>query len=337
MNAILVISPNWLGDAVFSSFALHLLREKYPQAKIVCLCHPRVADIISRIEAVDELIIDSRQQKGFILLNWWKLYQKIRAVAFDAVFMLQHSGATGWLLRLAQIPLRIGYCKWPKLLTHPIVKPQAACHRAGVYAHVVTAFFEGWQSKINLACVLKLTVGDQDEGDAWLKQNQLLNQAYVVCHMGGNWDLKRWSIENWAALFKIISQRRNLPIVLTGGQQDIILGKQIQCDKEVSLINAIGKTTLGQSLRIFQQAQCVISADSGPLHLAHGVGASVVAIFGPTRPEITGPLGLGKKRIVFHDVGCNKRACYFEKCEAHECMKSIRVDDVWQAIESVTS
>ena len=101
-------------------------------------------------------------------------------------------------------------------------------------------------------------------------------------------------------------------------------------------INAVvfaGETSLGESLALFKRAVILISADSGPLHLASSVGASVLGIFGPTRVDITGPRGNGKSRILFNDVGCNKAPCYHLTCSNNLCMQSVTVNDVIQAFK----
>ena len=49
-----------------------------------------------------------------------------------------------------------------------------------------------------------------------------------------------------------------------------------------------------------KQAAWVVSADSGPMHVASGVGTPVVALFGPTCPRMTGPRGTGKKIVIQH-------------------------------------
>ena len=106
----------------------------------------------------------------------------------------------------------------------------------------------------------------------------------------------------------------------------------------ISKVNPVvlaGKTDLNQLVALMKRANLVVSADSGPLHMASSVGTDVIAIFGPTRPEITGPRGRGKSIILQEELGCNKDACYQLDCTDNVCMKSITVDDVFSAIEKI--
>ena len=81
---------------------------------------------------------------------------------------------------------------------------------------------------------------------------------------------------------------------------------------------------------------CLVGVrDSGPLHIANSVGTEVIGLFGPTRPEVTGPKGFGKMHIIQHDVGCNKEPCYHLDCPDNICMQSIITDDVLDIVKQI--
>jgi ADP-heptose:LPS heptosyltransferase len=65
------------------------------------------------------------------------------------------------------------------------------------------------------------------------------------------------------------------------------------------------------------------------MHLAAAVGTSVVALFGPTSPERTGPYGEGHV-VIRRGLPCSP--CFRKTCETMECMKTISVDEVFQAV-----
>jgi ADP-heptose:LPS heptosyltransferase len=51
-----------------------------------------------------------------------------------------------------------------------------------------------------------------------------------------------------------------------------------------------GKTNLVELCGIFQNSSVLLCNDSGAMHLANSLGIPVVAIFGVTKSEITGPI-----------------------------------------------
>ncbi|MDD3375479.1 MAG: glycosyltransferase family 9 protein, partial [Candidatus Omnitrophica bacterium] len=101
------------------------------------------------------------------------------------------------------------------------------------------------------------------------------------------------------------------------------------------VVNFAGKTNLSQLMGVMQRADVVISADSGPLHVASSVGAKTIGLFGPTSPQVTGQRGKSINKIIFNNVGCNKNPCYHLTCQDNICMKSITVRDVIEKIREI--
>jgi len=68
--------------------------------------------------------------------------------------------------------------------------------------------------------------------------------------------------------------------------------------RRAKIISLVGKTGLRISAVIYEHAACLVTGDSGPMHIASGVGAPVVALFGPTDPKLTGPRGRGERLVL---------------------------------------
>jgi heptosyltransferase I len=158
------------------------------------------------------------------------------------------------------------------------------------------------------------------------------NDEYIVLNTGGNWDLKQWPKEKFAELARRISLEKNIKVVLPGSADDIDRVKEIEEMSGAPVINIAGETCLPRLAVVFAHAKTVVSADSGPSHLAVSVGARLIALFGPTRPEITGPRGQGEALVLQKDVGCNKAPCYYLECQDNRCMKVIEVEDVLKVL-----
>jgi ADP-heptose:LPS heptosyltransferase len=151
--------------------------------------------------------------------------------------------------------------------------------------------------------------------------------------MGGNWDLKRWPKENFKELVARLKDE-NIKIVVPGGTQDREMA-QAMVDQNSRVVTLAGQTNLKQLIALLKRARLVVSADSGPLHIANTVGTHTLGIFGPTRPEVTGPRGKGKSIILQKDVGCNRAPCYFLECPDNVCMKAVTVEEVYNAIKKL--
>jgi heptosyltransferase-1/heptosyltransferase-2 len=335
MNNILVVNVNWLGDAVFSIPFFKTLKKTYPNARLTCLCVPRVREVLEFCPYVDKII--TYDEKGKHRFPWrkWKLIRYLRKEKFDAAFLLHRSMTRALMVYLAGIPLRIGYSKSKGLLTFPVTMQAQDIHRCDYYLKVLEAYGIKVQDRV---CELRLKVQDVEALDNKLSRAGIASgDRYVVLNAGGNWDLKRWSTDSFALLAKRLNKEFGVNIVSSGADKDRNLCQGIVKTAGVKAVVMAGETSLGESLALYKRALAVISGDSGPLHLAHSVGADVIGIFGPTRPEITGPRGSGLCQVLFKDVGCNKAPCYHLSCTNNACMQSVTVDDVCQAFKKILS
>jgi ADP-heptose:LPS heptosyltransferase len=100
------------------------------------------------------------------------------------------------------------------------------------------------------------------------------------------------------------------------------------------VINAVGRTDLGQCAALLEKCSLLIANDSGPLHMACALGVPTVSVFGPVDEQVYGPVGEAfRHRVVTAAVEC--RPCYanFSKphCRTMRCLQDIKAADVIQA------
>ncbi|MBF0331103.1 MAG: lipopolysaccharide heptosyltransferase II [Candidatus Omnitrophica bacterium] len=338
MRNILVVSVNWLGDVVFSTPVYRALKAAYPRAMITVLAVPRVKEVLELCPDVDQVIVydekKSFQGIGRMISMAWALRQR----KFDAVFILRRSSVRTLMTWLAGIPVRVGYAdnKWPGLLTCRV--DDRGCdqmHRRDVYLKVIETF--GVKVK-DRSCYLEVGRDACERLAAKLRAKGLSgDERIVVLNTGGNWALKQWLPERFAELAARLSRELGLKVVLPGAASDLERVRSIARASGVDPVILAGETDLKEMAALFKRAFAVISADSGPLHVASAVGANVVALFGPTRPEITGPCGQGRIKVLQHDVKCNRGPCYYLECPDNQCMKAISVDDVFQTFKVLKS
>ncbi|MCA9401887.1 MAG: lipopolysaccharide heptosyltransferase II [Candidatus Omnitrophica bacterium] len=334
MRNILVINVNWLGDVVFSSPVFPALKKQYPRAKIVCLAVPRVCPAIECMEGVDEVIAYDEKGKHRSVLGKLTLIIRLRKYHFQAAFILHKSLTRALIARLAGIPIRVGYDtkKRAKHLTHIVEHSPAEEHRSSYYLRVIQSFGVEIQEP---TCRLQVSEVHKNSIRGKLASLDISDQDFVlVVHVCGNWDLKRWPQGSFRNCIEKLSQSAKYKIVIPGTEKDRRWIHGILQGLQPAPVLMIGNTDLKEFIALMQRADLVLSADSGPLHVANAVGTYTVALYGPTRPEITGPRGAGKFQILQHDVGCNRQPCYHLTCPDNICMQSITVEQVINAVNS---
>jgi len=331
MKTILVVNVNWIGDVIFSTPVFRALRQHYPDAKIVSLAVPRVVPVLEACPDVDEVIV--YDEKGRHRWPWGKLalIRQLRRFQFDAAFLLHRSWTRAFLVYGSGARQRIGYDlkNLGHLLTHTVSHPGEGIHRSDYYLKIVESYGVPVTDRRT-----RLVPSDQsrEEIRRRLKSEEIDDGDFViVLNTGGNWNLKQWPPESFAAVIRLLAQEASLPvrIVVSGAPKDLERVQRIQNLAAGTPCTILaGQTSLPQVFALMERANLVISADSGPLHIASSVGTATIAIFGPTRPEITGPRGEGSSVVLQKDLDCNRRACYRLDCPENRCMKSVTPQEV---------
>ena len=332
MNRILVFTTNWLGDALFLTPFVSTLKENFPEAYLAVLVVPRVKDVFQTNPYVDKIIIYSERNKRMSLGARLGLILKLRREKFDSAFIIKPSLTRTILLKLSGIKKIIGFdnLKNRFLLSVRVPQPRKPLHRIDYFLTIL----EFLGLKVNRRRYVFFT-SDEDRvyiQDLFLQKKINRNLPLFVINPGANWFPKRWPEENFAELIKRIKQRLSVNIVVSGAARDRILATKIINKTGEGVFDFTGETSIGQLGALMQEADLVISADSGPMHIAAAVGARLIALFGPTSPVITGPYPLGNHIIIQKDVGC-KIPCYEKNCQDYRCMKAITVGEVIDKIE----
>jgi ADP-heptose:LPS heptosyltransferase len=149
-----------------------------------------------------------------------------------------------------------------------------------------------------------------------------LTRPFVALHPFATHPDKAWPMGYWLSLIPLI-ERQGLDWVIVGKNPDHL---QALDDPR----NLTGRTALRETCAILSQARALVTADSGPMHLATAVGTPVVALFGPTA-QVWGFYPSGPFDTVL------ERAMPCRPCSLHgstrcrtgrECLTSIEPDDV---------
>ena len=336
MNRILVVNVNWVGDVVFSTPLIKALRKKFPRAYIACMVVPRCKEALEGNPHLNEIIIydeDGIHRSPFGKL---RLIAGLRSKRFEAAILLHRSFTRSLLVSLAGIPRRIGYYRRKRdfLITDVVELPPDDTHRVDFF--------------LNLGKPLGISLDDRNyeffisEDDRKKARNFLRSEGLgdsgtlIAINPGGNWGPKRWPRENFSETANELVKQYNAKIVITGALKDLALAEGIASLMKQRPIISCGKTTLKEAAAIFERANLVISNDSGPMHIAVAMGAHTIALFGPTSPRITGPIGRGRSIILHEDVGC-RIPCYNFSCSEYKCMEAIKPQDILEAARKLVS
>lgn len=336
---ILIVTKNWLGDILFEIPAIEMIRSHYPQAEILCMTHPRCVPMLENQPAIDRLLEFDERGKHRSLFSKIEWIQRLRQENIEQVYFFHRSRTRAFLLMLAGIPKRIGYAaKWPNFLTQAVPEPKKPLHHVDYFVELLAA--AGFSKPENPAYRFYFSPQDEVQIERSLAKYQLQN--FACFHLGANWEPKRWPPAHFAKLADLLYQHWGLPVVLTGGPGDRELGEAVKkIAASGKIISLIGETSLGELGALFSRAQFVVSGDSGPMHIASGVGTRVAAIFGPTHPDLTGPRGTGES-FVRHFVPQGFQSPWYEDSKkirgqnfpAEGWLSQVEPESIFEAIKN---
>lgn len=319
---ILVRASNWLGDTVMSVPAVRAIKAGRPDAQITVAAPESTGSVWKLVAEVDEIIRLPKKS----LFETARLLR--REPAFDAVIIFPNSLRAALEAWLAGIPRRVGYRgHWRSALLNQIVreprKPGPLKHQASRYLHIV----EDCGADIS-------NIAEQTFKIDLLTSRHIKGKKFLGLCPGAEYGpAKRWFPDRFAEVAKAITVEYQAKWILFGTQTDAESGEQIAAALGEHCINRIGRTTLDQLIDELRECRLLLTNDTGTMHLAALLGVPVVAIFGSTQPQLTGPLGTGHVILRRH-VECSP--CFLRECPIDfRCMKSIIAPEVVASVASI--
>ncbi|MFZ5801104.1 MAG: GT4 family glycosyltransferase PelF [Candidatus Omnitrophota bacterium] len=329
LQNILVIKLGAVGDVILVTPSLRAIRGHFPRAKIFCLTGKEGREVLQRCPFLDDLIVYDYKEANRGIKGLLCLGQQLRRYNFDLAIDFQNSRKSHWLSFLSLARQRCGYDrKFGFLLNQkvkydggqlPAVEHQFQLLQAlGIKPQDRT--LKLWPAKTDEDYVAGLLDSE------WL--SEVTNIVGINIAASEKWLSKSWPIENIVRLCDELS-RRNIRVVLTGTLVDMPKAERIMRLTKSRPVNFTGKTTIMQLASLIKRCKVYISADSAPLHIAAAMGAAVIGLFGPTSPQRHMPPA-EKFAIIKGKADC--APCYKPNCRRVECMYSIGVEEVLEAI-----
>lgn len=333
VRRILVRGVNWVGDTVLSYPTVQRLKTAFPDCHLAILIPHHLIDLWKTFPYVDE-IIPFEKKKG--LGSVWKDLEiglSIRKRRFDLAIILPRSFRSAFQIYWAQIPIRIGYKEGRSFfLTHPIQRKEEVLriHRIHYYQKLIEPL-EVPEAVPSPKIFLREE--DRNWAQQYLGDLGLLNGKVLIgLNPGATYGLaKCWPPSRFGELGRRLFEKWDASVLLFGRKEEQPIANEILGHLKGGGIDLTGRTELLQLAALLERCHLLVTNDTGTMHMATAVGTPVVAIFGSTDINTTGPWGEGHK-VIKKDVPCSpclKRVCPTD----HRCMELITVDEVEEVVE----
>lgn len=337
VHRVLVRGVNWVGDAVMTTPAIARIRKAFPRAKIALLVKPWVAGVFEGSPHLDEIILYERDGRHRGLRGLLRLVREIQDARFDLAILLQNAFEAAIIAALARIPHRVGYNTQGRgfLLTTAVVRDRtaSAVHHVDYYQALLTAV--GW-GEAQREPILYLSHGAEERAKTLLTgEGVQVDETIVALNPGATYgSAKRWPADRYAGLADRLAEDLGTKVLLMGTHGDEPVARVIRSTARHPgrVIDLTGRTDIQLLAAVLKRCAVFVTNDTGAMHVGAAVGVPVVAIFGPTDPTTTSPLG--NHTLLRHPVPCSP--CLLRECPIdHRCMTGISVDHVFSEVSRI--
>lgn len=158
----------------------------------------------------------------------------------------------------------------------------------------------------------------------------LAGKRYIVLHSAGGWATKRLPDATWIAIAKGALERGMTPVFSWGSEAERRIATNLATESGgLALSERLNMSALATLL---VNAEAVVGADTGVLHLAAALGTRTITCWGPSASWRSAPIGEGHWQIESNPA-CGP--CFKRRCDQFVCMPSIRADAVLAAVDAI--
>ena len=324
----LLVRLGSLGDVIHALPAASALRDAFPQARIDWLIEPKWRRLLEGNPDLTEIIPLERKSVAGLIAT----VRKLRAAHYTCAIDFQGLYKSALPAFASGAPRRIGFPStyaregFASFFYTDRINPRGA-HKVDHNLALAEAAGAGARTS-PLRFPLTLRPEDEKQVTQQLARHNIAD--FYVLNPGGGWRSKCWPPERYGELHHRLAVQHGWRAIISFGPGEESLAQELASAAGTPAPVAVA-FGLGPLMALLRRAKFVISADTGPLHLASALGAPVVGLYGPTDPARNGPYGSQNQSIVIRNPG-KSETTYRRGASYSAPMLSITVDQVADAV-----
>jgi heptosyltransferase-2 len=316
---ILVILPNWLGDALMATPAIESLLTCKGDVKFSFVGSYVSIEALKHHPNCENAYVDETKNGANRFLNTYRFAQKLQS--HDIAISFRNQLHSSLLLKWSNTPVTIARASWHAslFLTHSL--------KLSRDEHLVLQY----QALANKICNQQIPPQNLK---LYISKHKYEKPTLGINPGATYGSAKRWYPEKFAKVAEYFANEYD--IIIFGGPNEKQMADEIEAILKAlhvsNVKNIAAQTNIQELCSHIGGLSLFITNDSGPMHVAAAYQVPTVAIFGPTRYHETSQWKNEHSKIVRHDLECSpcmKRECPLKH---HECMKNIEADEVIEAI-----
>ena len=332
---ILIVGPSWVGDAVMAQSLYKIIKSKNDH-QIDVLSPEWSVGILQRMEEVSEVIISPFKHGELNLQERRSLGKRLRERDYDKSIILTNSFKSSLVPYFANIPTRVG---WLGEFRYGFINDIRKFNKHESMLMIERfALLESNSFEAEKIPRPSLSVdGDNVETLLFVHGIDEARPTIALCPGAEFGPAKRWPSYYYSEITDdYLSKGWN--VIILGSSKDSKVALDIKNHLSIAshknLFDLTGKTTLPDAVDILSMTDIVLTNDSGLMHIAAAVEAPLVALYGPSSPEFTPPLGK-KSKVIRKESGYEKVRIGNTKEGYHPSLVSIKPKEVLAELSSL--
>lgn len=341
MRRICVIRFGAIGDLLMTTPTLRALKRLYPDAEITVVTGNGMRPVLEGNPVVADIVEFDKRIDGKVG-RFLQFCAPLRARRFDLVVNLQRS---------VKSVLMAGLMRPGRILTHRTIDTKGA---SGRRRHGVDNFLDtlrppgvdpascdrhlDWFVPNSARESLRTLLADCGVQDS---------DRLLLVNPGATAVSRRWTVPQLAAIVHAVEDAfPDFRIVVCGGRGiDQELAAGALRDRPSAILDLTGKTSLPEAAALLARATVLVTGDTGPMHMAAAIGTPMVALFGATDSDRTGPMdpapyrrrGTALPMVLADRDGLGCAPCMSRTCARgdQECLRRLTPERVVDAVRRV--
>ena len=347
IRRIIMLKLDHLGDFFVAIKAMTMVRQAWPSAHITLVCGSWNASLAAKLAMFDHIIpfsfFNETSSKSAVAPAYdFATIAEVVQGEFDLAIDLRHDDDTRRFLDHINAKYRVGYVaaklQRPLALCLPNMEPSWRPPKKGAPVHS-TLSAEGRLTLLAAATIdvfgPKAAHPVQQLATPQPSQLTLPENGYAVIAVGAGSPLRKWRLERFIDLAKLLVAEFGLKVVLIGGASDREANAALAANLPPSACHDLTGIPIADVPPIVSRARLFVGNDTGTTHLAAFLDVPTVCLYGGmSDPDVWQPIGRNVT-LVRAEVACSFcRLAHASDCPHDNiCMTGIRFDTVVEEIQ----
>lgn len=332
---ILIVKLSALGDVLQTLPALAILKRDLPFAEIDWVVEERNSQLLLNHPYINRLFLFKKEyfKQPFKL---WNFFSKLRSTKYTAVIDFQGLLKSAFIALLAKSHYKIGF------VNHREGSPFFYNLKFSSYdkeMHAVKRYL--LLAKKSYLFLLTGREIEPEEEEEIIREIPLPEEIppffqpkkpYLLCIPYARWESKIWPLEYWEKFIQLSHDlRESYDFIFIGDKEKNLQNfAELMAQNYTGVYNVVGKINLRELVYVMKRAEAVITVDTGTMHLASLLNKPIIALFGPTAENRTGPWS-DIFLVLKENLPC--QPCFRKKCPTKTCLLELKPHKLYHALK----